>query len=82
MSVLVTIPIELHNGLLSRCQNDSNESRLLATGVIADVSNDEGDYTVVKILCEPKSAADLFEWAQKLYPEASSEIVIDFNPQL
>ena len=82
MSVLVTIPIELYNGLLSRCKSVSNEYQLLKAGVITDVSNAEGDYTVVNIQCERRSAQDLLAWAKKLYPEASSEIVIDFDANL
>jgi hypothetical protein len=81
MNVLITIPIELYNGLLSRCQSVSDEYTLLKTGVITNVSDADGDYTVVNIRCEPKSAEDLLAWAKKLYPEASSEIVIDFNPK-
>ena len=81
MSAVITIPIELYNGLLSRCQSVSEEYKLLKTGIIANVSDTDGDYTVVNIRCEPKSAEDLLAWAKKLYPEASSEIVIDCNPK-
>ena len=81
MSAVITIPIELYKGLLSRCQSVSDEYKLLKTGIIANVSDADGDYTVVNIRCEPKSAEDLLAWAKKLYPEASSEIVIDFNPK-
>ena len=78
MNVLVKIPMDLYHGLLGRCEISSKEYTFLKNGVVVEVE-DDGDIEV-EILCQPKEAEELLEWAKIFYPEASSRITLDPDP--
>jgi hypothetical protein len=77
MRVLVTIPVEIYNGLLGRCSLLSREYLILKNGVInRDRSAGE---PAVEILCEVPRAKFLLDLATLVYPQAAPYIEKSLN---
>ena len=72
MAILVTIPFEQYDALLTRCEATSLENRILRNGVI--VRDDEGNHAAVQIPCDLAEANVLLDFARKYYPDAALAI--------
>jgi hypothetical protein len=63
------MPVEIYDGLLSKCAALSREYVILRNGVVRrDVGGATG--TTVEILCEPPRARFLRDFASLVYPAA------------
>ena len=69
MPVLVTMPVEVYDGLLSKCAALSREYVILRNGVVRRDLNGNGG-TTVEILCEAPRARFLRDFASLVYPDA------------
>lgn len=73
MPVLITMPVEVYDGLLSKCAALSREYLILRNGVIRrDLNGNAG--TIVEILCEAPRARFLRDFASLVYPGAVAYI--------
>lgn len=73
MKVLVIIPLDLHNSLLSRCEVKSREFNILRNGLIEP----NGDSVkCVTVLCDLEQAAKIRDFAQRVHPESVGQIVM------
>lgn len=79
MKILVTLPIEIYNGLLEKCAVVSREYLILKNGVIRSDHEERADPPAVEILCELKRAKFLFDLATLIYPEAAPYIEKSIN---
>ena len=73
MAILVTMPVDVYDGLLNKCSALSREYLILKNGVVRrDLDGGAGD--VVEILCELPRAKFLRDFATLVYPEAVPHI--------
>ena len=73
MAVLITMPVEIYDGLLSKCAAMSREYLILRNGVVRrDLNGNAG--ATVEILCEAPRARFLRDFATLVYPGAVAYI--------
>lgn len=78
MAILVTMPVEIYDGLLDKCSVLSREYLILKNGVVRrDLNGNAG--ATVEILCEAPRAKFLRDFATLVYPEAVSYIEDSIN---
>ena len=71
MKALITIPLEIHKTLLSRCSMLSREYLILKNGIIQQEPEGNSNGAIVEILCEVQRAKFLFDFATLICPEAA-----------
>ena len=69
MAILITMPVKIYDGLLSKCAMLSREYLILRNGVVRH-DLDGGTSATVEILCEPPRARFLRDFASLVYPGA------------
>ncbi|HKY07285.1 MAG TPA: hypothetical protein VJQ55_03550 [Candidatus Binatia bacterium] len=79
MKVLVTLPMEIYDGLLGRCSMLSREYLILKNGVVRQDPEENPDQPVVEVLCEIERAKFLLDLATLVYPAAVPHIEKGIN---
>jgi hypothetical protein len=74
MKILVSIPMEIYNGLLGRCSLLSREYLILKNGIIRRDRDKRSGHPTVEILCEVQRAKFLLDFATLVYPAAAAHI--------
>ncbi|HEX5021769.1 MAG TPA: hypothetical protein VFX54_13965 [Candidatus Binatia bacterium] len=79
MKILVSIPIEIYNGLLGRCSLLSREYLILKNGIIRRDDDKRSEHLTVEILCEAQRAKFLLDFATLVFPAAAPHIEKSIN---
>jgi hypothetical protein len=74
IKLLLALPLEVYDGLLSKCSMMSREYLILKNGVIERDYQTTGEQLNVHILCEPQRAKFLLDLASLLFPAAVPHI--------
>lgn len=72
IKLLLALPLEVYDGLLSKCSKMSREYLILKNGVIE--RDPAGEQLNVHILCEPHRAKFLLDLASLVFPAAVPHI--------
>jgi hypothetical protein len=79
MAILVSMPVEVYDGLLQKCSALSREYLILKNGVVRrDLEGSAGPPTV-EVLCETARAKFLLDFATLVYPAAAPYIEQSIN---
>ena len=70
MAILVSMPVEIYDGLLKKCSALSREYLILKNGVVRRDREDNTRPPEVEILCEAPRAKFLRDFATLVYPDA------------
>ena|SRR5688572_17489841 len=73
IKLLLALPLEVYDGLLSKCSVMSREYLILKNGVI-ERDPQTGEQLNVHILCEPQRAKFLLDLASLVFPAAVPHI--------
>lgn len=79
MAILVSMPVEIYDGLLQKCSIMSREYLILKNGVVRRDLDDSSAAPTVEILCEPQRAKFLLDFATLVYPDAVPYIEQSIN---
>ena len=74
MAILVSMPVEIYQGLLQKCSVLSREYLILKNGVVRRDPTGNLPAPTVEILCEAQRAKFLLDFATLVYPPAVSYI--------
>ncbi len=70
MKILIELPQEHYQRLLSVCDPSSAEYRLIGNGLVVENKEGVDSHTVVTFLCEDDEASALLNFAKARCPEA------------
>jgi hypothetical protein len=74
MALLVSMPVEIYDGLLQKCSKLSREYLILKNGIVRRDREEDSAAPIVEILCEAPRAKFLLDFATLVYPPAASYI--------
>ena len=73
VKMLVTIPIEIQEILLTACEPISPIYRMLKNSLI---ETDRDGSKVIKVLCDVEETKDLLTWADEQRPGSAASIIV------
>jgi hypothetical protein len=79
MALLVSMPVEIYDGLLQKCSKLSREYLILKNGIVRRDREENSAAPMVEILCEAQRAKFLLDFATLVYPPAAHYIEQSIN---
>jgi hypothetical protein len=79
MALLVSMPVEIYDGLLQKCSKLSREYLILKNGIVRRDGEENSAAPMVEILCEAPRAKFLLDFATLVYPPATPYIERSIN---